>query len=65
MTKANGARIRAAREKRGWSQRELANEIGTTAQAVSLWENGEASPSSTNVFALARALRLDPESLVS
>ena len=38
-------RLRQAREERGWSQRELADRIGTTSVNISRWENGSTVPS--------------------
>src|SRR6266481_9882034 len=37
--------LRAAREKRGWTQAEVAEKIGTTSVNVSRWENGITFPS--------------------
>ncbi|HEY6540816.1 MAG TPA: FxSxx-COOH system tetratricopeptide repeat protein [Ktedonobacteraceae bacterium] len=37
--------LRAARDERGWSQKELADEIKTTSVNVSRWENGKTTPS--------------------
>lgn len=36
--------LRAAREKRGWTQAEIAEKIGTTSANVSRWENGITFP---------------------
>ncbi len=36
--------LRQARETRGWTQREVADAIGTTALAVGRWERGERRP---------------------
>lgn len=44
MQKLND-RLRTAREKRGWTQAEVAEKIGTTSVNVSRWENGITSPS--------------------
>jgi transcriptional regulator with XRE-family HTH domain len=37
--------LRSMREKRGWTQEELAEKIGTTGVTVSRWESGVTSPS--------------------
>src|SRR5260221_4184216 len=37
-------RLRDARVERGWSQQELADQIGTTSVNVSRWENGSTFP---------------------
>lgn len=39
------AKLRREREKRGWSQNELAARIGADPKVVSRWERGEATPS--------------------
>ncbi|MHB8598579.1 MAG: FxSxx-COOH system tetratricopeptide repeat protein [Ktedonobacteraceae bacterium] len=39
-------RLHHAREERGWSQLQLAEEIGTTDVSISRWENGSTFPSS-------------------
>lgn len=39
-----GARIRAARERRRWSQEELAQQIGTSPRSVGNWERGATHP---------------------
>ncbi len=39
------AKLRREREKRGWSQNELAARIGADPKMVSRWERGEATPS--------------------
>jgi transcriptional regulator with XRE-family HTH domain len=44
MEKLND-RLRTAREKRGWTQAEAAEQIGTTSLSVSRWENGITFPS--------------------
>jgi transcriptional regulator with XRE-family HTH domain len=44
MEKSND-RLRAAREKHGWTQAEVAEKIGTTSVNVSRWENGMTFPS--------------------
>jgi ribosome-binding protein aMBF1 (putative translation factor) len=53
-----GRRIRAARERAGLSQNELARLLpgAPAASQVSRWERGEAMPSPENLQALARAL---------
>jgi transcriptional regulator with XRE-family HTH domain len=39
-----GARIRAARRRKRWSQQRLADEIGVALRTVGAWERGEAFP---------------------
>lgn len=53
-----GARIRKAREHRGYSQWELARLTGCSQGNVSDWERGAYRPRLDRVIRLARALRL-------
>src|SRR6266566_857936 len=41
---AVAALIRSERTKRGWSQQELANQLGTTLSTVERWEQGATVP---------------------
>ncbi len=45
MSKAVNYRLRHEREKRGWSQARVAEQIGSDAVTVSRWERGHAMPS--------------------
>lgn len=40
----NGAEIRAARERRGWSQAQLADAVDVSPRSVGNWERGESVP---------------------
>jgi transcriptional regulator with XRE-family HTH domain len=53
-----GANIRAAREARGMTQKEVADAVGgkTTNRDVSRWESGAVEPGSQNRQLLARIL---------
>ena len=53
-----GSRLRALRNERGLSQRELANQAGISANAVSLIERDENSPSVSTLQYLAGALNV-------
>ena len=53
-----GSRLRALRNERGLSQRELANQAGISANAVSLIERDENSPSVSTLQNLAGALNV-------
>ena len=48
-----GSRIMRARKKAGFTQEELAEKIGVTAQAVSKWENGHNLPDLENLLQIA------------
>lgn len=49
-------KIKALRQAKGISQRELAGLVGVTNPAVHAWETGENYPTVSSLFALARAL---------
>ncbi|MBI4716591.1 MAG: helix-turn-helix transcriptional regulator [Planctomycetes bacterium] len=51
-----GARIRAARESRKWSQRQLASAIGRSKVSVTTYESARVCPSVATLVALAKAL---------
>jgi DNA-binding XRE family transcriptional regulator/molybdate-binding protein len=57
------ARIRAARERRGWSQGELAARAGVTRQLVGAVETGRHAPNVNAALGLAAALGLSVEEL--
>jgi DNA-binding XRE family transcriptional regulator len=48
--------IRELRERKGWTQRRLAQELGVSSQAVLYWESGQKTPTVPHLRALARAL---------
>jgi transcriptional regulator with XRE-family HTH domain len=58
-----GARIRRARERRGWTQLQLANAMAGEhySSQVSAWETGRRMPSLRNLELLAAALELPTE----
>ncbi len=49
---AVGLHIRALREARGWTQSELAGQLGTTAKRVGVWETQIGGPSAAMVTRL-------------
>ncbi len=53
-----GAKLRAIRDERGLSQRELAQRSGLSANAISLIERDENSPSVSTLQSLASALNI-------
>ena len=58
-----GARLRLARQARGFSQQQLAGMAGVSRQAVSAVESGHSDPSLRVALALARALGMTVEEL--
>jgi transcriptional regulator with XRE-family HTH domain len=70
----DGAALRAARERVGLTQHELAHEVGVVGgERISMWERGEARPRSPHLLhAVARAVQVpvtallvDPEGVAS
>ncbi|HCU95265.1 MAG TPA: hypothetical protein DHU96_22175, partial [Actinobacteria bacterium] len=60
---ASGARLRLARQARGFSQQQLAGMAGVSRQAVSAVEAGHSDPSLRVGLAIARALGMTVEEL--
>ena len=58
-----GRELAAARRERKISQRALADLVGVRQTAVTQWERGATTPRNHHVFALERALRLQPGAL--
>lgn len=57
-------RLRAARERRGWTQLQLAEAAGLHVRTVSTYEQGHRStPDADCLLALAEALRVHPADL--
>src|SRR5271166_2392222 len=59
-----GARIRTAREDLGWTQDQLAAEVGVSRSAVAQWETGRAGQVTTNLTRVAAALGVGVEHLM-
>lgn len=62
---AFGQVLKAHRLKAGFSQEELAFRADMHSTTISLYERGERQPSLYTVFILARALEIQPASLVA
>jgi transcriptional regulator with XRE-family HTH domain len=56
-------RLRFQREKRGWSQRKLADELSTSEDTISRWERGERKPSPYYQERLCKIFERDAEEL--
>jgi transcriptional regulator with XRE-family HTH domain len=54
-----GLKLKELREAKGWSQKKLADESGTSQKGISNWENGERVPAWDAVLKLAKALGVD------
>ena len=59
-----GARIRTAREEQGWTQDQLALEVGVSRSAVAQWETGRAGQVTTNLTRVAAVLGVGVEHLM-
>jgi putative molybdopterin biosynthesis protein len=59
----SGAKLRFARQARGYSQQQLAGMAGVSRQAVSAVESGQSDPSLRGALALAQALGMTVEEL--
>lgn len=64
-TYITGDTIRKLRERKGCTQRELANRLGVTDKAVSKWETGKGLPDITLVEPLSAALDVSVAELLS
>lgn len=59
-----GARIKAAREKKGMTQESLASALGVSINSVWRWEKGERAPSTGNLMRIAMELSVNVSSLI-
>jgi transcriptional regulator with XRE-family HTH domain len=59
-----GARIRAARQAKGWTQDDLAHEVGVSRSAVAQWETNRAGQIRANISRIAAALDMPPAMLL-
>ncbi len=55
-----GARIKAVRKERGWSQEQLAERVGISTQYVSNIERGKENPTLDLLLRVAQALKVSP-----
>lgn len=58
-----GKRIKTARERKGWTQMDLANEASVSMSTVQRWERGDLPPV-RELIRLAGVLKIEPEQLV-
>lgn len=65
MEKSIGSRIASLRRECGFTQEELAEKLGVTAQAVSKWENDNSCPDITLLPALSRLLGVTTDTLLT
>lgn len=60
-----GKRLRSFRQKRNYTQKEIAFRIGVSEQAVSKWENGECLPDVYNLKMLGQLLHISVDTLLA
>lgn len=63
MAETMGQIIRRLRKEKGFTQEELAEQLGITFQAVSKWENGTGMPDISQVVPIARLLGVSTDTL--
>lgn len=49
-------KIAEARSARGWTQKQLADAVGTTQQTIQRWESGETDPQVSKLVAISKHL---------
>jgi transcriptional regulator with XRE-family HTH domain len=59
-----GARIKEVRQERGWTQDQLAHEVGVSRSAVAQWETGRAGQITGNLTRIAACLEVGVEYLM-
>lgn len=64
LNKKVGQRIVELREKKGWSQSDLARACGKDRQAIEKLENGKVNPTLYTLFEVAEALEVSLNSLI-
>ncbi|MDE5984704.1 MAG: helix-turn-helix domain-containing protein [Eubacterium sp.] len=65
MTKETANRLFQYRKANGYSQEELAAQIGVSRQAISKWERGESSPDTDNLITLAKLYDITIDELIN
>jgi transcriptional regulator with XRE-family HTH domain len=64
MAKTPAELMRAARERAGKTQEQLAVELGFTQVQIAKWEAGKALPTTKDIRRVARAYGLRPDQLI-
>ena len=64
MTKTPAECMRAARDKAGKTQADIAHELGVTQPLIAKWEAGDALPRTEDVRKVAKAYGLKPEQIL-
>lgn len=59
-----GGKVRQLREEHGWTQVELANQLGVTGAAIGMWENGRREPDSEMLRRIAAVFSVTVDDLL-
>lgn len=59
-----GTKIKVQREKKNWSQQELADQIHISRQSISKWEQNKAIPSITNIVMMSNLFNISLDELM-
>lgn len=59
-----GTKIKVQREKKNWSQQELADQIHISRQSISKWEQNKALPSITNIVMMSNLFNISLDELM-
>lgn len=62
--KTLGEVLKTYRTENKMTQEFVAESLGVSRQAVSKWESGSSDPSTTNLIALAKLYKIEPEELI-
>lgn len=62
--KTNDSKIAQARRKKGWTQQQLADAIGSKQKYIARWELGTHKPAATTLLMIADALEVDIHDLI-
>ncbi len=65
ITMTIGEKIRELREKKRWSQKQLAKKAGVSETYIKKYERGEVCPSNQTMYKLAKALGVDITVLIA
>lgn len=65
MSVLKGERLAKARQEKGLTQRELAEEIGVTPETIVLWETGKQHPNKSELVQLAFLLDVSTDYLLN
>ena len=64
VSRAFGARLVAARKAKGFTQAELARQVGTSQRMIAYYETQDGTPGGPVLLRLAKALSIDPNELL-